>query len=444
MRRFPIGFYLARLAVATLAAAPLAAQEREQKVRNDRKQVEEAGFWIYNDLPRGFDEAAKTGKPLLVAIRCIPCEACAQLDARIVELDPVVRELLDKFVCVRIVHANGLDLSLFQYDYDQSFAAFFLNADKTIYGRFGTRSHETESDRDVSVEGFARALEGALELHHEYPGNKAALVAKRGGPAPVPVPEEFPWLKGKYGSRLDYAGKVVQSCIHCHQVEEAMRLIYRNKGERVPERVLYPYPLPNVLGLTLDPKQKARVLQVATGSSAEKDGFRPGDEIVALEGQPLLSIADVQWILHNAPGSGKLTAEVVRDGKRLEIPVTLEPGWRERGDLSWRAGSWDLRRMTTGGMRLDDLSREVREKIGLSEGVLALRARHVGEYGAHAAAKNAGFRKGDVLIEIEESSERLTESQMMARLVNSKRPGERISITVLRDGERIALMLPMQ
>jgi hypothetical protein len=96
-------------------------QDREKKVRDDRLTVEEDGYWIYNDLPKAFDEAKKTGKPLLVAIRCIPCEACAKLDAQVVSRDPVVRKLLDEFVCVRIVQANGLDLSLFQYDYDLSF-----------------------------------------------------------------------------------------------------------------------------------------------------------------------------------------------------------------------------------------------------------------------------------------------------------------------------------
>jgi len=427
-----------------VCAAPLAAQERELKVRNDRKNVEEAGFWIYNDLPKALDEARRTGKPLLVAIRCIPCEACAQLDARIVERDPVVRELLEKFVCVRIVQANGLDLSLFQYDYDQSFAAFFVNADKTIYGRFGTRSHQTESDRDVSVEGFARALEGALALHREYPENKSALASKRGPAAVVAVPEEFPSLKGKYGSRLDYQGNVVKSCIHCHQVGESLRLVYRNKGGRIPDRVLYPYPLPNVLGLTMDPKEKAGILEVARGSSAEKDGFRPGDEIVALEGQPLLSIADFQWVLHNAPEDGNLKAEVSRDGKTLELNLTLEPGWRQRGDLSWRAGSWDLRRMTTGGMWLEELSPEARQKAGLGDDAMALWVRHLGEYGDHAAAKNAGFRQGDVLIELDGKSARMSESQMMALLVNSRRPGDRVAAIVLRDGKRLALELPIQ
>jgi serine protease Do len=194
------------------------AQGRDEKVRTDRQTVEADGYWIYNDLGRGLAEARKTGKPLLVAIRCIPCEACAQLDSRIVSRDPAVRKLMDRFVCVRLVHANGLDLSLFQYDYDQSFVAFFLNADKTIYGRFGTRSHQTESHRDVSVEGFAKALSGALALHADYPANRDQLKGKRGSDAAVATPEQFPSLRGKYGASLDYEGKVAQSCIHCHQV----------------------------------------------------------------------------------------------------------------------------------------------------------------------------------------------------------------------------------
>lgn len=434
-------------ALALSFVAVSSAQDRETKVRRDRKAVEESGFWIYNDLSQGFAEAKKTGKPLLVALRCIPCEACAQLDAQIVDRDPVVNKLLDQFVCVRIVHANGLDLSLFQYDYDQSFAAFFLNADRTIYGRYGTRSHQTESENDVSVEGFARALEGALELHRQFPKIKPSLAAKH-GPTPLyAVPEEFPFLKGRFGSKLDYQGNVVKSCIHCHQVGEAVRLDYRGKSEPIPQQVLYPYPLPNVLGLTLDPQQRASVKEVAPDSSAAKDGFRAGDEIVALAGQPLLSIADVQWILHRAAESGKLPARVRRDGRPVDLELTLEPGWRQHGDISWRAGSWDLRRMTTGGMRLDDLPAADRQAAGLTDDVLALRARYVPDKAGttgHGAAKQAGFLKGDILIEVDGQSKRLTESQWLTWLVNAKKVGDRVPVAVLRDGKRLTLELPMQ
>ena len=54
------------------AASLTAAEDRKERVLNDRKAVEASGNWIYNDLPKGIAEAARTGKPLLVVIRCIP------------------------------------------------------------------------------------------------------------------------------------------------------------------------------------------------------------------------------------------------------------------------------------------------------------------------------------------------------------------------------------
>src|SRR5881227_2595597 len=139
------------LLAACLAAASVAsAQTREEKVRSDKAKVEADGFWIYNDLAKGYAEAKKTGQPLLVVLRCIPCEQCVKLDDDLVEKDKRLRPLLEKFVRVRVISANGLDLSLFQFDTDQSFAVFMLNADGTIYGRFGTRSDQTHWANDVS------------------------------------------------------------------------------------------------------------------------------------------------------------------------------------------------------------------------------------------------------------------------------------------------------
>ena len=49
-----------------------AAEDRRERVLNDPKEVEAAGHWIYNDLPKGFAEAARTDSPLLVVLRCVP------------------------------------------------------------------------------------------------------------------------------------------------------------------------------------------------------------------------------------------------------------------------------------------------------------------------------------------------------------------------------------
>lgn len=431
-----------------VAVSPVSAQEkktRDQKVREDREKVTSEGFWIYNDLPRGIDAAKQTGKPLLVVLRCIPCEECVKLDDELVDRDPVLRPLLEKFVCVRIVSTNGLDLSLFQYDTDQSFAVFMLNADRTIYGRFGTRSHRTDWIGDVSLKGLADALTGALELHQNYPNNAAALKNKT-GPAPLfNHPEEFPALKDKFTSSLNYEGDVAKSCIHCHQIGDAVRDYYRAKGEVIPATVLNPYPHPKSLGLILDPDHRATVKSVQPDSIAAACGFQPGDEILSLHGQPLLSMADLQWVLHStSPDGGNLKAIVNRNGTQTEVAMHLPAGWRDLDDISWRVSAWGLRRMVTGGMLLVPVEDEERGKNGIPSQGLALRVKHLGQYAPHDAAKKAGFQKDDVVVVYDGRSDILTDSDVLRLGVTQHKPGDEIQLEVIRGGARRSLKLTMQ
>ena len=85
--------------VSFIQATKSFAQTRDEMVREDRRKVTEDGFWIYNDLPMAFAEAKETGKPILVVLRCIPCHECVKLDDDLVDKDPVIRPLLDQFVC---------------------------------------------------------------------------------------------------------------------------------------------------------------------------------------------------------------------------------------------------------------------------------------------------------------------------------------------------------
>src|SRR5262249_25811320 len=133
------------LAVMT---ARLPGQDRNTKVRADRAAFQGSKDWIYDDLAEGRRVATEAGKPIMVVSRCIPCEACQAFDDEVARRDPVIRDLMDEFVCIRIVQANRMDLDHFQFDFDQSFAVFLMNADLTVYGRFGTRSERPE-DEDI-------------------------------------------------------------------------------------------------------------------------------------------------------------------------------------------------------------------------------------------------------------------------------------------------------
>jgi hypothetical protein len=427
------------LGLMSLATGRLTAQNsaRDIKVRNDRKAFQGSKDWIYNDLAGGIRAARESHKPLMVVFRCIPCEACQEFDDDVARRDPIIRDLLDKFICVRIVQANAMDLDHFRFDFDLSFAVVFMDADLTIYGRFGTRSDRPE-EQDISLQGLRKAMAEALRLYRDGTGIKPSLAGKQVKPSRFRTPRDYSSLSGQYKAELDYAGSVARSCIHCHQIRDAERQLYRSAGERFPDEVLYPYPDPEVVGLKLDPEEMAKVERVAAGSPADRDGFRPGDELDTLDGQPLLSIADVQWVLHNAPATAKLPARVRRGGTTIDLTMTLEDGWR-RGNISWRPTTWSLRQMGLGGMKLDDLRDEDRRRLNLANDRMALKAEHVGEYGEHAVAKRAGLKKGDVIVAVDGRDRRMTESQLLEYTLLRKQRGDTLAVTVLRDGKRMTL-----
>ena len=158
-----------------------------------------------------------------------------------------------------------------------------------------------------------------------------------------------------------------------------------------------------------------------------------------------MSIADVQWVLHRANGNGaSLKAEVRRNGGKEQLTLELPKGWRQRDDVSWRASSWGLRRMALGGLLLGSATAEERAKAGLPEGVMALRVKHVGQYGPHAAAHQAGVHKDDILIEFDGKTDLMRETDVLAYALTKHKAGERVKVTLLREEKKIDVTIPMQ
>lgn len=355
-------------------------------------------------------------------------------DEQVVRLDPAIKPLLDQFVCVRIVQGNGLDLSIFQFDYDLTFSAFFLNADTTLYGRFGTRSDHEEAARDISIAGFKAALERTLAWHKEYPANKEDFAGKKGAAPSVQRPEDYPVYKGKFSSTTD-PKKPLQSCIHCHMIGEGERALYLERNERLPAPLFYPYPLPQVIGLEMDPAACATVARVSDLSLAARSGFLAGDELLRLNRQPLLSTADIQWVLHHAKVGDQLEAEIKRGGTTKKLHLTLPQGWREKSDISWRVTTWDLRRKALGGMVL-----KTRQVSGKDE----LYVSYLGQYGEHRKALNQGFMTDDVILKIAGQPAPSRETPAIDLILSGFKKGESVQFLVSRNGEEKLLSLPVQ
>jgi hypothetical protein len=417
------------------------AQDLDLQLRNDRTAFKGSRAWIYDSLPDGIRLARETHKPLLVVFRCIPCKACQEFDDEVARRDPVIRDLLDEFVCIRIPQANNMDLSQFQFDFDLSFAVFFMDADLTIYGRFGTRSERPEVE-DISLEGLRKAMAEALRIHRNRADFAASLSGKQVKPARFTKPSEYPGIAARFQVASVDSDITARSCIHCHQIRDADRRLYRSSGEQIPESLLYPYPDPAVVGLKLDPREMAKIERLASGSPADRAGFRLGDEIVSLDGQPLLSIADIQWVLHNAPAAASLAARVRRNGAIVPLTLQLEAGWR-RGNISWRTTTWPLREMAFGGMKLEMLGDEERRTAGLAPDRMALKIVYLFEHGDRIAAKRAGLKKGDIIVSFDGKDQMMTESELIGSTLGKKRAGDSVTVTFLREQTRKTLSYPL-
>jgi serine protease Do len=343
--------------------------------------------------------------------------------------EPGLRELAAKFTLVRIVEMREIDLRRIQFDWDQTWCVVFLNADGTVYGRYGSRAApRKQAAKDVTAEGLRAAMEGALELHAAFPGNRESLAAKSVPDSPVARIRDFEAMKGRFTEDLP------RGCVHCHFAWEGLRADARAGGKPLPEKLLYPYPMPAVVGFEMDTAARAAVKSVAAGSAAAAAGLRAGDRIVEMEGQPILSVADVQWVLHHAAEPARIRLELERGGKPVAATLELAAGWR-RHDFTWRESTWPLRP----GFKAEPASRGEKEKRGLPPDRAVLKV------GSWVAPKREGAKAGlkpqDWILEIDGKEPPADERGLLELLVLERRRGAAVELTVLRGEKRETLRM---
>ena len=146
--------FLAALAICSLAALSVSVAHSAED-STFQVQFRKSG-WL-GDYSAAKAEAKRTGKPMFVVFRCEPCGECGQFDEQVKRLNEEIADVADKYVRVRLVRITGVDLRLFDFDYDVTWFAFFLNADEHVYGRYGGRDAVDAQSRDcLSRDGVSR------------------------------------------------------------------------------------------------------------------------------------------------------------------------------------------------------------------------------------------------------------------------------------------------
>jgi hypothetical protein len=333
---------------------------------------------------------------------------------QVAQNDPEVARLSREFICLRITTMDNVDINLFKFDYDLTMAMFFMNGRGNIYARYGIRK-DGKGDLLQSIPGVKDAMRKALDIHRKE-------FAK---PAPAWKPFDTQDLVSFKRDPRRPGG-----CLHCHHAGFYLRQEEFSVG-RISKQTVWPYPLPENIGLTLDVDQNT-VVTAADGVAA-KAGIREGDRVIAVDGQRVVTPADITWALHHFKG-GTLKMAVDRGGKTESVSTTLKGAdWRKTNVL-WRQSWWDSGPFI--GLEGEDLTPEERKPLGIAEEATAIRVVRLDPRGSAAPA---GVREGDVIVGVEGKPQDMEalELQMYIRL--KYRAGDSLPLTLLRDGKRVPL-----
>jgi serine protease Do len=168
----------------------------------------------------------------------------------------------------------------------------------------------------------------------------------------------------------------------------------------------------------------ALVSNVEKGSPGDKAGLKAGDVIRALNGQKIISSGDLPAIVGLATPGDKVTLEVWRQGKPVQLTATL-------GNANDKVAAADGERTDQAsaklklGLSLRPLETIEKRQSGIPNGLLIEDAR--------GAAANAGVQPGDVLLSV---NGRPVSSVEQVREVVDK-SGKSVALLIQRGDDKI-------
>ncbi len=137
----------------------------------------------------------------------------------------------------------------------------------------------------------------------------------------------------------------------------------------------------------------AIVTQVEPNSPSAKAGLKVGDLITGIDGHEVSDAGQLQVVVGQTRPGTTVKLQVFRDGKSMDLPVTLEKmGARDKGEDESASNESGKPRW---GLALSDITPEVREQLRASGEVKGAVIERVLP---GSPADNAGLRPGDVIV----------------------------------------------
>ena len=312
-----------------------------------------------------------------------------------------------------------VDIKLFTFDWDQTWAGFFMNAQGYIYARYGVRK-EQNGETTVSLVGLRETMKKALELHKKEAGKSPKAWT------PMTI-QDLPSYKTD--------PRAPKGCAHCHHAWTYTRKNEMDLGQWKREK-LWVYPLADNLGISLDYAQNT-VVNAVTGM-AQKAGVKEGDRIKSVNGQRVITPADISFILQGID-KGDVKLELDRGGSTATASMAVSGiDWRKR-DLSWRESVNVLSPQT--GFWAPNAKPDERAKLGIPADGIALTVKMVTPA---SPAKAAGLMVDDVIISVDGQTKNMDYNEFTMHVWMDKNPGSQLQLVVVRKGKQIPMTVVLK
>jgi serine protease Do len=145
----------------------------------------------------------------------------------------------------------------------------------------------------------------------------------------------------------------------------------------------------------MDNATGALVSQVEPNSPASKAGLKVGDVITELNGKRMDNSGQLQAAISTQRPGSKINLNVMREGKALTLPVTLE-GLNKKSDET-ASNSGEAHGKARWGVALENLNADLRDQLQLPSEVKGVVVTNVQP---GSSADNAGISRGDVILEV--------------------------------------------